>query len=162
MSSVHPLDRTVLLASGATVPLREAVVHYTALVTFAGCNDGEWDVLHLLRQACLGQPLDPGQRLALAREGLLDGAGKIEPVLREVVLASVRGQGRVLYIDCPFVTHLDRAVAEFEGARDVIRTHLDDPQVAREYLQQDRLSDHIDAWRRHLRRGPSPGDPPPL
>jgi hypothetical protein len=163
MNPAHPLDRTAQLATGAAVPLREAALHYSALLDFAAVrDDGEWDLLHLLRRACLGEPLDPGQRHALAREGLLDGEGGVNPVLRQVVLASVRGQDRGLYVDCPFVTALDRAVAEFEHSRQVIRTGVDDPQVATTYLTTDPLQDRLEAWRRHLRRNPPPDTSPPL
>ena len=61
----------------------------------------------------------------------------------------------------PFVTDLDRSLAEFERARDIIRTLLDDPKAANEYLSRDRVNEDIEAWRRHLRRGDPSGEPPP-
>lgn len=81
-------------------------------------------MVYLLRRACLGQAIDADHARALTGERLLRPDGTVEPVLREIVLSSVRGQGRLLHLDSPFTETLDRVMAEYIQSREYVRCSL--------------------------------------
>jgi hypothetical protein len=89
----------------------------------------------------------------------LSADGELDPVVRAVVLAAVRGAGRVLHLSSPFTDENDRAVAEFISARDHIRCSLPDDEAQR-LLAEDPLPKAVreELLRRHRA---APESPPP-
>lgn len=130
-------DRVTTLSNGETVPLLTAARWFALLGSHQELPDLEWDAVYHLREVCLGRPLEPEQTRTLVHEGLLTPDGRVDPVLRAVVLAGVRGEGRVLHLDSPFTNPLDRAVADFVRAHDYLAAHL--PPVEAEELFRDDL-----------------------
>lgn len=117
--------RTALLCNGSSVPLMAAVSALAKLHTHLEVPEAEWDVAYHLRELALGRDLAPEQVRTLVREGVLEADGKLDPVLKAVVLAAVRGSGRVLHVDSPFVDPLDGKIADFVLARDYLHAFTD-------------------------------------
>ena len=90
----------------------------------------------------------------------MDATGRIDPVLRSVVLAAVRGEGTVLRVDSPFTTSLERVLAELIHAKSYLRAHF--PEEAEQLLQSDplgRLLKHLpkpQGWREREQRTDEP------
>lgn len=107
------VDREVTLANGAVVPFLQAEGLYSHLVSFASVpGSQELMLLGRLRAWCFGHSLSPEDLAQLQQADFVGKDGKLHPVLREVVLASLRGQGSSLYLDSPFTKHADRDVSE--------------------------------------------------
>jgi hypothetical protein len=123
------LERTIVLANSARLPLGAVAIAYGLLSSHLADPDSDWDVVYHLRQVCLGHPIEPEQTRALIREKVLMPDGSLDPVLEAVVLSSVRGEGRNLHLDSPFTDSLDRAMAEFINAREYIRSRMEVPEA---------------------------------
>jgi hypothetical protein len=119
-------QRVATLANGEQVPLEEAAHYYGLIRGLLQEPYGEWDVVYYLRQACLGEDLEEEHLRVLRSHQMLTSLDDVEPVLRAVVLASVRGEGRTLYLDSPFVTPHDRLVAGLlDAVNDLEREEFD-------------------------------------
>jgi hypothetical protein len=154
-------DRLALLANGDTVPLPEAASHYALLRSYGQTDWLAWDPLPLLREVCLGKDIDPEQRREMAANGILPADGSVPDALRSVVLSAVRGHGKYLTVDCPFTDERDRILAEYELAREAVRSHLD-PPVAAAFLRYDPTQTATDQFVQGLQRedgGTKTGDP---
>jgi hypothetical protein len=149
-------NRVAILANGDRLPLGIAVLHQMQLVGQMALQDLEWDVVYHLREVCLGRSIDREPERFLIREGFLLEDGTVEPGLRSVVLSSVRGEERQLHLDSPFTDHVDRALAEFFGSREILLAHLPrgESQQLFEKPQFDRALD--------LLRQPPPDNAPKL
>ncbi|QJW98485.1 hypothetical protein [Frigoriglobus tundricola] len=145
-------ERTAILANGAVVPLVEAEDRFGRLQNLLRRRDCmEWDGLYFLREVCLGRPIDPEPSATLVHERLLEPDGTPDPVMCAVVLASVRGCGRELHLDSPFTDSLDRALAEFVHARNMIRSDME-TAPAEAFIQHDPVEDGL----KRLRNAPPP------
>ena len=111
-------DRVATLANGDCVSLQQAAHQYAVVKGYLESPDSEWNLIYYLRQLCLGREVELDQRAALTRESLIGNDGAIDPVLNAVILSAVRGEGRLLHLDSPFVDTQDRLIAEFLVARD--------------------------------------------
>lgn len=172
MTAAGNPNRPATLANGATVPLAEAARWLALLESYADDPGLEWEMLHLLRAACLGRRLEPEQLRALVSERLLESGGAVDPTLNAVVLSAVRGEGRVLHLESPFTEPLDRAMADYIRSREYVRAHLD-PAAAEAFLAQDPVQDSFERYRDAThpgtnwrareadRRAPPPDDTPP-
>ena len=118
------INRPVILANGDQVPLDLAASAWREIRSCQDLLDLERDTLYFLRQVCLGQQIEPDQERSLLRLGMLDENHGISPLLKSVVLSSVRGEGRILHVDSPFTNPLDQAIAEFIGSCDYLQSHL--------------------------------------
>lgn len=137
--TIDPGVRIATLANGEAVPLARAAAVYSRLDSYLRHSDAEWDIPYFLREVCLGRSIEPEQSRVLAREGLLAPDGRPDPDVRAVVLAAVRGEGRLLHLSSPFTDADDRAVAEFLNARDHIASLL--PEAEARSLLADPLPD---------------------
>ncbi len=123
--------------------------------------DLDWPYVHLVRELCLDRPIEPEQRRALVREGLLGEDGALDPSLAAVVRAAVRGEDRLLRLDSPFTHSLDRAMADYLCARTFIRGHLEDA-AAEAFLSSDPSRDAEQEFRERTTPAvPPPHMPPP-
>jgi hypothetical protein len=153
--------RIATLTSGDQVPLEEASHYLTKLRLELNAEDQEWEVIPLLRQKCLGEELDPWQVAALRNVGLVNDEGTVDATLKSVVLASVRGDGKNLHIESPFVKDEDRALSEFIVAREQIRRYFDEVQV-QQFFAQDPIEDTFSQLKEATKPPPMPnrmGDP---
>jgi hypothetical protein len=141
-------DREAVLANGGHLPLADAVRWYDRLVTLVGADQTEWDVLYSLRQLALGRQVDREPLGELVREGLATPDGRLDPGLRDVILSAVRGEDHRLRLESPFTDSLDRALAEFRGARDQLYAAIDagqlEPLSARQFLSPSRFHRAMD------------------
>lgn len=128
---------------------------YSILATYLHDSDQEWDLIPLLRRLCLREEIDPVQLRALVRERLLRADGSVEPVLKDVVLSSVRGEDNLLRMESPFVNALDRVMGEYLLARGYLRCHLERDDAAA-FLALDPVQNSLDRLRRA--RNSPPGD----
>lgn len=146
MSGPYDPNRLITLANSSRVPFEAACLHLNTLVSYLEDPSLEWDVLPLLRRVCLGETLDPEQTRALGHEQLLQPDGSVEPVLKAVVLAAVRGEGQLLHIDSPFTDPLDRAMADYFCAREYVRTRME-PAAAAAFFARDPLQQSFEKYR---------------
>lgn len=147
--------REVLLANGDRVALGVAVRQCGRLTAALQSNEAEWDIVYHLREVCLGQVIEPEAERFLIHEGYLGRDGAVDPALRSVVLAAVRGEGRVLRVESPYVDPLDRARAEFLGAREQLLAQLD-PAERAAVFDKPPLERHLDALRETFGGTPQP------
>lgn len=138
--------REVALANGDRLSLRDAVVKHMRLEAAIGLEEQEWEVVYHLREVCLGRPIDPAPERFLIREGWLREDGTVDPALRSIALSSVRGEGRLLHLDCPYTDDLSRAIATFYAAREELLAKLD-PADAHIVFEKSDLEQRIDAVR---------------
>lgn len=124
------LERTTQLANGDTVPLLPAARAFALLQDHLENPDAEWDAVPVLRQACLGRAVEPEKLRTLVEQKLAAPDGTVEPTMKAVVLAAVRGTGRVLHLESPFVDQADRMIAEFVAARDRLELELSSADFA--------------------------------
>jgi hypothetical protein len=161
MSSKNLLDRTTQLANGAEVPLSKAAMYYSILIGHAAC--GESDLLNAVRQASLGKTLTAEQQSLLNDEKFLEAGGtNIEPVLKQVALAAIRGEDGSLHLDSPFVNHLDRSIFEYQHSREVIRTQVDDEVAVEQFLQADSVQKRVSSWTKRAGGEKLPGGLPDM
>ncbi|MBY0456217.1 MAG: hypothetical protein K2V38_02650 [Gemmataceae bacterium] len=175
-------DRTAVLANGDRVPLLEAALSQMRLAAQLPLEESEWDVVYHLREVCLGRPIDREPERTLIREGWLGEDGGVDPVLRSVVLAGIRGEGRQLRLDSPYTDPVDRALADFFLSREFLASQLDHADLPALFDKPplDRAFDHlrnlaqegngpsdeearsfVDRLRERLREGDPPGSLPP-
>jgi hypothetical protein len=152
MTAHYDPERLVVLANGARVPFEQACLRVGTVTAYLEDPSLEWDMVHLLRQVCLGNTIDPEQTRALVREKLLQPDGTVEPILEAIVLSAVRGEGRLLRLESPFTDPLDRATAEFFLAREYVRNHMEAPD-ATAFLTHDPLQKSFEEYR----KGTDPG-----
>jgi len=105
--------RMVVLANGDQVPIGDASVCYGLLCSHLECPDTEWDAVFYLRMLCLGDAIEREQLTILRQEGLVEADGSVGETMKSIVLSSVRGEGRLLHLDSPFVDPEDRKIAIF-------------------------------------------------
>jgi hypothetical protein len=144
------LKRDIVLANGASVPLIRAAANFGILRESLAPDHEGWSSAALLRKVCFDQPIEEEQRQTLQTQGLLNQEGEVDPVMREVVLASLRGTGKQLYLDSPFTEDWDRTLADLLNAREEIRTHLN-PHQASELLMDEPVEDLINLLRHQNR-----------
>jgi hypothetical protein len=150
--------REVVLANGDIVSLGDAVLHHMHLHAQLGLEEQEWDVVYHLREVCLGRQIDPEPERFLVREGWLRKDRTVDPMLKSVVLSSVRGEGRLLHLDSPYTDSLDRALAQFFMAREQLLAQLD-PADKKVVFDKPELEKGFDAL--HSLFGTEPGTPKP-
>jgi hypothetical protein len=161
------LFQPATLANGERVPLAAAASKLARVTEYLAVPDSEWDVVFYLREVCLGREIEPEQERALVRERLLEPDGRLDPVMRAVVLSAVRGVGRTLHIDSPFTDQVDRDIAEYLLARDGIRSALgtDEARAVLAYDPVQRLFDDHQQFKKWTEREDdrpdTPGDLPP-
>lgn len=147
--------RQVLLANGDRVALGVAVQQCGRLAAALQLDEDEWDVVYHLREVCLDRGIEPEVKQFLINEGYLGPDGSVDPALRSIVLAAVRGEGRVLRVESPYVDPLDRARAEFLGAREQLLAQLD-PDERAAVFDKPPLERHLDTLRETFGGTPSP------
>jgi hypothetical protein len=141
--STNPAKKLVVLANGASIPLEVAAWNLGLLSNYLSNPDLEWDGVYYLREVCLGRPIEREQAQTLVREQLLLPNGKPDLAMQAVVLSAVRGEGRVLHLDSPFTDPTERAIADFLGARDYLRSYLSEEDI-RAVSSHDSLGRVID------------------
>jgi hypothetical protein len=139
-------DRVIQLSSGVRWPLRTVAGCVGQLEAYLDTDDPkERDLVYFLRQVCLGQKISDEQREALRTYGLLQTSdGQLEPQMKDVVLAAVRGEGRALHVVSPFTDSWDRALSDFLNARIRIRSEIDDRGEYEAFLKDDPLQQYAD------------------
>ena len=90
---------------GEILPLHTVVAFLTEFQTQLTNTDSEWDLLYYLREVCLGRSIEREQRNALAEAGLLNRDGSLDPAMRGVALAAIRGEGRTLHLESRLYFH---------------------------------------------------------
>ena len=112
-SGLIPMDHEVRLASGAKMPLIEAVNALAEMENLL-CAGGEAKkALTALRQFCLEGAVIPSPALALLSDhGIVEPDGSLFPSTREVILAALRGEGENLYLVPPYVDPRDRVMSD--------------------------------------------------
>lgn len=131
--------RFATLTTGETAPLVPAARALARLQDLLDCPDAEWDLAYHLRELCLGRPVDPQPLRTLTQERLVGPDGEVDPTLRAVVLAAVRGCGRVLHLEPPFVDRVDQRIAEFVAAREYLEVELASDEFANLLAGDDAL-----------------------
>ena len=116
--------KSVVLSNGARHPIGLVAAHVGLLESYADGDARDRDVLDALRRTCLGLPISGEARHALQSEKLLDGRGEPPPALKDVVLSSVRGDGKALHVLPPFTDPWDRTIANLFLARAAVRSQL--------------------------------------
>lgn len=178
--SVYSDFTPITLTNGAQVPVGSLTSYLNLLQSHLGTPDQEWDVVYFLRELCLGRSIEPEQQRAVAGVGLLESDGTVHPLLRDVVLASIKGRGRVLTLELPYTDVTDEAMCEFIRHREYLRHMLPDPQAEELFRtspgeqSEDRLAEsrgqtpaptHLrdpnTFLKRILDRKPPDADPPP-
>lgn len=144
------LKRDIVLANGASVPLIRAAANFGILRESLAPHKEGWSSVALLRKVCFDQPIEDEQRQSLQSQGFLNHDGEVDPVMREVVLASLRGTEKQLYLDSPFTEDWDRTLADLLNAREEIRVHLS-PHEASELLMDEPVEDLINLLRHQNR-----------
>ena len=132
------MQKESLLCNGARVPLLKAVTCFDRLECLFHDGPPEGDgsqVVDWLRDGCLGKPLTAEQKDRLKRELFINEQGEIDPVVKQIVLSSVRGRDCFLYIDSPFVEGFDHEFAKLLSAQDFMRMHFDSKDAAEKFLQ---------------------------
>lgn len=114
MSSIF--DKTAVISSGARLPLRGVSSSLALLGSLLG-DEGARPLVADLRRVCLGETIPPDRAAALCEGGLASAESGVRPILRAVVLASVRGTGSDLHLASPFTDRLDLALSDFLIAR---------------------------------------------
>jgi hypothetical protein len=157
--------RSTVLTNGGTLPLSEAIEWFDRLALAQDADDLEWDPLYHLRAAAIGQPLDPAATRTFAQARLLNPDGTLDPGFRDVILSAVRGQDRALHLESPFTDQLDRALAEFARAREVITAAADlgqlDPDLVKAFLAPSRFDRALEGLTRlHEDASRAAGEPP--
>lgn len=171
-------SRFTTLANGDAVPLWNARHWFEKLESYQKVQDAEWDVVYHLRELCLGRTLEEEQIRSLAHEGFLSAEGAVDPVLRSVVLSSVRGEGRLLRLDPPYTDEVDRRIADYLSAQNILPSHLSNEEMEElrgadmdrllkevredvlDNLQSPPVDDHVlREFRRRLRKNNPDGSP---
>lgn len=137
-------SRIAQLSTGEVVPLLSAARWLSHLSDCVRTPDDEWDIVYHLRQACLGHPPAPEIMAALAADDFVTADGEVDPVVRAVVLAAVRGEGRALHLVSPFTEASDRMIANFVAAREYLEVELS-PAEFQELLAGDGTADRVRA-----------------
>ncbi len=159
------LDRPVLLSTGTRWPIGAVAGCLGLLGSFLEEPETRPLVTNL-RQLCFGLEIAPERLSELSQAGLLRVNGTLDPLMRDVVLAAVRGTGNNLYLDPPFTEPLDRTIAELVLARDHIQASLP-REMAEVVLGYDPLHEGAEQIQRSGRwadrltdRNPAGGTPP--
>src|SRR5438874_1755212 len=106
-------NREVLLASGARAPLLEVVSALMLIDSFLAGSPQERGLVAALRKGCLtDRPLPEPIARPLIEAGAVRDDRTVDPVVRQVVLTSVRGEGDGLTVVSPYTDPLDRAVSD--------------------------------------------------
>lgn len=158
-------QKTVRLSTGQSIDLGLASAYLNLLEGLAQGDEQERTALFRLRQVCLGDELTATD-IPLLREGqLLLPDGTVDPQLRALVLAAVRGQGNALYLDSPFTDPWDRTVSDLFRVRDRVRFELGNERAAVLLNQSDfggvyNTVDGIRRWAEHVRASKLGTSPP--
>lgn len=124
------------------MPLVPAARALALLQDHLDLPDAEWDVLYFLRELCLGRSIEHDQLQTLKSVNLITTDGEIDSTLKSIVLAAVRGSGRVLHIDSPFVERIDQRIAEFVSARDYLQVELSHEEF-RQLIDGESMLDRV-------------------
>lgn len=123
-------QKTVRLSTGEAVDLGLASAYLDLLDGLAHGDAGGRDALVRLRRVCLGGDIAPEDVPPLRENQLLLADGTVDPQLRAVVLAAVRGQGGGFHLESPFTEAWDRTVSDLFRARDRVRFELGNERAA--------------------------------
>jgi hypothetical protein len=138
-------EREVQLSSGCRWPLSSVASSLGLLTSYLEDDSPEIrGLVYSLRSLCLGQPLSEEQKNSLREQKLLSAADDVSPVLKDVVLTSVRGEDHALYLVSPFTNHWDRGLSDYLHGRDRILAKLD-PRQAAKVLKGNTLQGSFDA-----------------
>ena len=170
MADGDPLFRkTIVLSNGAKAPLAETVLHLASLQALADTQGRDRQVLYALRESCLGRPIAPSERKLLEEEKLVDAAGAVNPSLKDVVLASVRGEGKALFLASPYTDAWDRIMGNFLLGRAAIRDQfserdadlfINEPGFGGEHDTPESIRKWADLVRKGRGKGPTGGIEP--
>lgn len=142
--------RTAVLSNGSAVTLAEAVKWFDRLQSAKDADDLEWEPLYHLRQLALGKTIAPEAVQTFIRAGLLGSDGTLDNRFREIILSSIRGEDRDLHLESPFTEKLDRSLAEFVHAREVILAATDlgqlDPDMVKSFLSPSRFDKALEEF----------------
>ena len=124
-------DKIVLLGTGARSPLFEVASALSLLDVMLAGRPEERECVFALRTTCLTGATLP-ERIAgpLIEDGVLRSDGTVDPVVREVVLAALRGEGEGLFVVSPFTDPLDRAVSDLIISQMKVEALLPPEQLA--------------------------------
>ncbi len=118
-------------------------------------------LVHGLRSVCLGKEIAQETWSELSNAGLLIRsdveARKVPDQLKDVVLASVRGEGDALFLVSPFVDSLDRQLSDFLNIRDSFDTFLSKEESAAILSSKYPLTeDAVEVIGEHLKKSGNP------
>jgi len=152
--------RDILLSSGDRHPLM-AVAGCLGLLAshLEDKNPESRRLVYDLRQLCLGFDISKEQREKLREHDLVTADGSLEPVMKDAVLAAVRGEGHGLYLVSPFTEVLDRSLVQFLDAKDRIESFLPREEAER-LLASDPLAALPTALKLWASRAATGGHPP--
>lgn len=126
-----------------------------------------------LRKACLTDGRFSAEfQQEMTDNGLASADGTVEPVVREVVRAAIRGEGNDLHLASPFTTAWDRAVSNLLISLDSVRAILPAEQAnaliqastnPMRHQTEPGTSDRPRSWLDYVKKRyhPDTGLPPP-
>jgi hypothetical protein len=115
-------NRSSLLATGVRAPLLNVAITLNALGTLLNGPPTDRQIVADLRRVCVEDSRFEGEVLArMQAEGFAERDGSVVPVVRTVVLASIRGEAKGLTLVSPFVEDLDRTLSDLIRVREDIR-----------------------------------------
>lgn len=145
----------VVLANGGRALLNEVAGTLILIDHLLDSNSEDRDLVLDLRAACLsGKPVASPSAVGLAKFSVLDDDGTVVPVVRDVVLAAVRGEGRALFTVSPFTTTADRVVADLVASRLKALAILPPDQLE---VIDPKVSVSTDPWADRIRKGKDGG-----
>lgn len=130
------------MSSGAQCNLMAASGHLGLLESHLE-DDQSRHLIYHLRQMCLGHNVDEHVKKELQESGLLEKNGMLHPVMKAVVLASVRGEDHALYVVSPFTNRWDRTLADYLQIRDDIRANLSKQEADEILFEKDPVPDAL-------------------